>query len=99
MPRLEPTQELFWDGPHNFEPQSDDEDDTRAGTPSPNFRTTPKGGHSATTYNLARNRPPYTADLQWNQIWNLIAPRPYCWATTAIRKGMIHFNLISCVFE
>ncbi|GBN07048.1 hypothetical protein AVEN_150760-1 [Araneus ventricosus] len=27
------TRGLFWDGPLNFEPQSDDEDDTSAGTP------------------------------------------------------------------
>ncbi|GBM17244.1 hypothetical protein AVEN_72953-1, partial [Araneus ventricosus] len=26
------TRGLFWDGPRNFEPQSDDEDDARAGT-------------------------------------------------------------------
>ncbi|GBM35668.1 hypothetical protein AVEN_97871-1 [Araneus ventricosus] len=38
-PCFEPTQELFWDRSHNFELGSDDEDDTRAGTPSPNFHT------------------------------------------------------------
>ncbi|GBM09578.1 hypothetical protein AVEN_29430-1 [Araneus ventricosus] len=41
---FEATRGLFWDGPHNFEPRLDDEGDTRAGTPSPNFRTTPSGG-------------------------------------------------------
>ncbi|GFY35220.1 hypothetical protein TNCV_5045941 [Trichonephila clavipes] len=29
----------FGDGPRNFEPWSSDEDDTRAGTPSPNYHT------------------------------------------------------------
>ncbi|GBM76355.1 hypothetical protein AVEN_36972-1 [Araneus ventricosus] len=39
--RFEATRGLFWDRPPNFEPRSDEEDDTRVGTPSPNFRTTP----------------------------------------------------------
>ncbi|GBN33563.1 hypothetical protein AVEN_218043-1 [Araneus ventricosus] len=38
------TRQLFWDGFRNFEPLSDDEDDTRDGIPSPNFRTKPVGG-------------------------------------------------------
>ncbi|GBM82808.1 hypothetical protein AVEN_20252-1, partial [Araneus ventricosus] len=38
---FEATRALFWDGPRNFEPQSDDKDDTRDHTPSPNFRITP----------------------------------------------------------
>ncbi|GBO29675.1 hypothetical protein AVEN_88859-1 [Araneus ventricosus] len=33
----------FWNGLRNFEPLSDDEGNTRAGIPSPNFRTTPTG--------------------------------------------------------
>ncbi|GBL75999.1 hypothetical protein AVEN_234314-1 [Araneus ventricosus] len=32
-PNFEATRGLFWDRPRNFEPQSDDEDDTCAGTP------------------------------------------------------------------
>ncbi|GBN25484.1 hypothetical protein AVEN_90543-1 [Araneus ventricosus] len=37
------TRGLFCYGPRNFEPQSDDEDDTRASTStSPNFRITPE---------------------------------------------------------
>ncbi|GBM75666.1 hypothetical protein AVEN_45554-1 [Araneus ventricosus] len=39
--------------------------------PSPNFHATPTGGRLATTYDLACNRPPYTADLQWNRVSNL----------------------------
>ncbi|GBM29554.1 hypothetical protein AVEN_206396-1 [Araneus ventricosus] len=54
---LKTTRGLFRDGPRNFEPRSDDEDDTRAGTPSPNFSATPEGGRLATTYDLAGNRP------------------------------------------
>ncbi|GBO00097.1 hypothetical protein AVEN_121750-1 [Araneus ventricosus] len=46
----EATRGLFRDGPRNFEPQSDDEDDTRAGTPSPKFPATSTGGRLATTY-------------------------------------------------
>ncbi|GBM20671.1 hypothetical protein AVEN_230251-1 [Araneus ventricosus] len=53
MSRFEATRGLFRDGPRNFEPRSDDEDDT----PSPNFRATPTGGRLATTYDFACNRP------------------------------------------
>ncbi|GBN15391.1 hypothetical protein AVEN_233920-1 [Araneus ventricosus] len=56
MPRFEATRGLFRDGPRNFEPRSDDEDDTRAGTLSPNFRATPTGGRLASTCDLACNR-------------------------------------------
>ncbi|GBL76517.1 hypothetical protein AVEN_48812-1 [Araneus ventricosus] len=66
--RFEATRGLFWDGPRNFEPRSDDEDDTRAGTPSPNFHATPTGGRLATTRDLAC---PYSADLQWKRVSNL----------------------------
>ncbi|GFT41868.1 hypothetical protein TNCV_1667231 [Trichonephila clavipes] len=34
----------FDDGPRHFEPWSSDVDDTGAGTPSPNYHTTPTGG-------------------------------------------------------
>ncbi|GFX44096.1 hypothetical protein TNCV_4118921 [Trichonephila clavipes] len=37
----------FGDGPRNFEPWSSDVDDTRAGTPSPNYHTTPTEDVSA----------------------------------------------------
>ncbi|GBN14442.1 hypothetical protein AVEN_220680-1, partial [Araneus ventricosus] len=43
--RSEAPRRLFWDGTRNFEPRSDDEDDTSAGTPSSNFRTTPAPIH------------------------------------------------------
>ncbi|GBN32517.1 hypothetical protein AVEN_194315-1, partial [Araneus ventricosus] len=51
------TRGLFRDGPRNFEPRSDDEDDTRASIPSPSFLATPAGGRLTTTYDLACNRP------------------------------------------
>ncbi|GBN56633.1 hypothetical protein AVEN_188362-1 [Araneus ventricosus] len=38
---------LFWDGARKYEPWSDDEDDTRAGTLSPNFRIPATGGRLA----------------------------------------------------
>ncbi|GBN31496.1 hypothetical protein AVEN_144901-1 [Araneus ventricosus] len=41
--RFEATRGMFWYGSRNFEPRSDVEEDTRAVTPSPNCRTTPKG--------------------------------------------------------
>ncbi|GBM65191.1 hypothetical protein AVEN_130588-1 [Araneus ventricosus] len=56
----------FWDGPRHFRPRSNDEDDTSAGTPSPNFGTTPAGGRLAPTYDLM-----YTTDLQYNLVLNM----------------------------
>ncbi|GBM08625.1 hypothetical protein AVEN_52462-1 [Araneus ventricosus] len=44
MSRFEATQGLFWDGPRNFEPLSDDEHDTWTCILSSTFRTTPTGG-------------------------------------------------------
>ncbi|GBM00763.1 hypothetical protein AVEN_150924-1 [Araneus ventricosus] len=41
MSRFEVTRELYRYGTRNFEPWSDDEGDTRAGTFPPDFRTTP----------------------------------------------------------
>ncbi|GBN27730.1 hypothetical protein AVEN_62142-1 [Araneus ventricosus] len=35
MIRFEASQEIFWDGPRNFEPQLDDEEDTSVGTSLP----------------------------------------------------------------
>ncbi|GBL53795.1 hypothetical protein AVEN_107399-1, partial [Araneus ventricosus] len=68
---FEATRGLIGDGSRNFEQRSDGEDDTRAGTPSPNFHATPTGGRLAPTYDLACNRPPTTADLQWNRVSKL----------------------------
>ncbi|GBM06323.1 hypothetical protein AVEN_121369-1 [Araneus ventricosus] len=69
---------LFWDGPLNFEPQPDDEDDTWAGSSSPSFHATPAGGRLATTYDLACNRP-HTRRIFSAigfRIWNPPAPKP-----------------------
>ncbi|GBO34291.1 hypothetical protein AVEN_32896-1 [Araneus ventricosus] len=74
---FEATRGLFWDGPRNFEPWSDDEDDTRAGTPSPNFHTTPTEGCLATTYDLVCNRP-HTRQIFSGigfRTWNPPAPK------------------------
>ncbi|GBN42088.1 hypothetical protein AVEN_25751-1 [Araneus ventricosus] len=65
---IEATRRLFWDGPRHFEPWLDDEDDTRDGTPSPNFHTTPTGGRLGPICDFACNRPTYTEDLQWNRV-------------------------------
>ncbi|GBO18550.1 hypothetical protein AVEN_72040-1 [Araneus ventricosus] len=69
------------DGPRNFELRSDDEDDTRAATPSPNFHATPTGGRLATTYDLTCNRP-HTRRIFSGilyRTWNptILKPRPY----------------------
>ncbi|GBO19991.1 hypothetical protein AVEN_82915-1 [Araneus ventricosus] len=49
---------------------------TPSGTPlSQNFHATPTGGRLTTTYDLVHG-PPYTADLQWNQILRPGALRP-----------------------
>ncbi|GBM83735.1 hypothetical protein AVEN_256561-1 [Araneus ventricosus] len=39
-----------------------------AGTPSPNFRTAPAGGHLASTYDLTCISPAYMVGLQWNRV-------------------------------
>ncbi|GBM61669.1 hypothetical protein AVEN_133455-1 [Araneus ventricosus] len=78
MFRLEATRGLIWNGPRNFEPRSDDEDDTRAGTPSPSFHATPTGGRLTTTYELACNRP-HTRRIFSGigfRTWNPPAPKP-----------------------
>ncbi|GBO15074.1 hypothetical protein AVEN_189380-1 [Araneus ventricosus] len=56
MSRFQATLRLFWDGPRNFEPQSDDEGNTRA---SPNICTTPPRERLAATYDLTWNRSTY----------------------------------------
>ncbi|GFV65770.1 uncharacterized protein TNCV_4154061 [Trichonephila clavipes] len=52
----------FGDGPRNFEPWSSDVDDTLAGTPSPNYHTTPMGGRFSSRQ-IQRASLPYTAGL------------------------------------
>ncbi|GBM10262.1 hypothetical protein AVEN_49985-1 [Araneus ventricosus] len=69
--RFEATPGQFWDGPRNFEPRSDDEDDIRVGTLSSNFHTTPTGGQLAPFVGFSVQQAPYTADLQWNRVSNL----------------------------
>ncbi|GBM13261.1 hypothetical protein AVEN_164340-1 [Araneus ventricosus] len=76
--RFEATQGLFWDGLCNFEPRSDDEDDTRAGTPSTNFHATPIGGRLATKDDLTCNGP-HTRQIFSGigfRTWNPLAPKP-----------------------
>ncbi|GBN96841.1 hypothetical protein AVEN_64763-1 [Araneus ventricosus] len=78
MSHLEAMRGLFWDGPCNFEPQSDDKDDNQAGTPSPNFHATPTGEHLATMDDLTCNRP----HTRWIfsgigfRTWSPLAPKP-----------------------
>ncbi|GBN66470.1 hypothetical protein AVEN_26380-1 [Araneus ventricosus] len=79
--RFEATRGLFWDGLCNFEPRSDDEDDTRAGTPSTNFHATPMGGRLATKDDLACSGP-HTRRIFSGigfRAWSPLAPRlrPY----------------------
>ncbi|GBL81637.1 hypothetical protein AVEN_93428-1 [Araneus ventricosus] len=68
---FEATRGRFWNGPRNFEPRSDDEDDIRAGTPFPNFRTTPTGGHLTPYIRFNEQQAPNMTDLQWNLVSSL----------------------------
>ncbi|GFW97461.1 hypothetical protein TNCV_4991371 [Trichonephila clavipes] len=52
----------FGNGPRNFEPWSNDVNDTCAGTPSPNYHTTPTGGRFSSRQ-IYRASLPYTAGL------------------------------------
>ncbi|GBM99918.1 hypothetical protein AVEN_248275-1 [Araneus ventricosus] len=77
--RFEATRGLFWDGPRNFEPRSDDEDDTyELAPPSPNFHATAAGGRLTTTYDLTCNRPHTRRIFSGIGIrtWNPPAPKP-----------------------
>ncbi|GBN16058.1 hypothetical protein AVEN_197252-1 [Araneus ventricosus] len=76
--RFEATRGLFWEKPPNFKLRTDDTDDTRAGTHSLNFRTTPTRDP---TYNLTCNRPNTRKFFRGMKFrtWNLSSPktRPY----------------------
>ncbi|GBN10021.1 hypothetical protein AVEN_33530-1 [Araneus ventricosus] len=52
--RFEATRGLYWDGPRNFEPRSDD--DSWADTYTLLHRTTPTGGRLPPTHDFACNR-------------------------------------------
>ncbi|GBL89626.1 hypothetical protein AVEN_104592-1 [Araneus ventricosus] len=64
--RLETTRALFWDGPRDFEPRLDDEDDSWS--PFPSFHTAPAGERLTKYVCLECNRLTYTAVLQWNWV-------------------------------
>ncbi|GBM43032.1 hypothetical protein AVEN_215166-1 [Araneus ventricosus] len=51
--RFEATRGLFWGGPRNFEPRSDDEDGVWAGTFLARLPRRTSGGRLATTYDWA----------------------------------------------
>ncbi|GBM69831.1 hypothetical protein AVEN_198538-1 [Araneus ventricosus] len=58
MPRLETSRGIFWSGPRNFEPRSDDEDDTLARTPLSKLPHLTSGRTlGPITYELRCNRP------------------------------------------
>ncbi|GFT17525.1 hypothetical protein TNCV_4807661 [Trichonephila clavipes] len=59
---------VFSDGPLNFESQSSDEDDTRAGIPFPNFQTTPTEYFELDRFNVRQSL--NTVDLQWHESSN-----------------------------
>ncbi|GBL96896.1 hypothetical protein AVEN_182491-1 [Araneus ventricosus] len=66
LPRVRTARRLFWDGPRYFEPRSDDEVDTCAGTAPPSISNAPAGG-SLTPYILfSVQQVQYTTDLLWN---------------------------------
>ncbi|GBM54495.1 hypothetical protein AVEN_189529-1 [Araneus ventricosus] len=68
--RFEATRGLFRDGPRNFEPRSDDEDDTLAGNPFSKFPLHTDRRRLATAYDSVQQAP-YSADLQWNRVSKL----------------------------
>ncbi|GBM85849.1 hypothetical protein AVEN_37495-1 [Araneus ventricosus] len=87
MSIFEATRGLFWNEPRNFEPQTDDVDDTCAATPIPNFRTTSAGGSGSPKYDLKCNRPntrPIFSGIGF-RTWNppVPKPKPYHQATVA----------------
>ncbi|GBN53545.1 hypothetical protein AVEN_253478-1 [Araneus ventricosus] len=57
MSRFEATRGIFWDGLPHFETRSDDEDDTRAGTPLQNSAPHQREDVWPTTYDFTCNRP------------------------------------------
>ncbi|GBL90648.1 hypothetical protein AVEN_219316-1 [Araneus ventricosus] len=65
--RFEATRRLFRDGPRNFEPLSDDEDDAWAGTP---LSKLPRQREGVWLLRMIQQAP-YTADLRWNRVSNL----------------------------
>ncbi|GBM52788.1 hypothetical protein AVEN_34201-1 [Araneus ventricosus] len=77
MIKLGTTRGLFWDGPRDFEPRSDDEDEELA-SPFPNFHATPMGGRLTTTYDLACNRPHTRRIFSGSgfRAWSPPAPQP-----------------------
>ncbi|GBL74851.1 hypothetical protein AVEN_243699-1 [Araneus ventricosus] len=87
---------MFWHGHHFFEPRSNDENDTRTDTASPNFRTTPAGGHLATMDDLECNRP-HTRRIFSGiglRTWNTPAPRPYRFRWHLDLKKQLRFRLL-----
>ncbi|GBM13362.1 hypothetical protein AVEN_81768-1, partial [Araneus ventricosus] len=81
--RSEATRGLFRDGPRNFEPRSDDEDD-----PSSSFRAAPAGGRLAAAYDSARGGP-YTRRIFGGSGFRSCGPLvprsgPYHWANAAL---------------
>ncbi|GBM26981.1 hypothetical protein AVEN_47183-1 [Araneus ventricosus] len=64
--RFEATRGPFWDGHRNLEPLSNHGDDTRAGSPSPNFRTTPAEGRLTPYARFNLQKAQNATNLQWN---------------------------------
>ncbi|GFX85430.1 hypothetical protein TNCV_3716041 [Trichonephila clavipes] len=61
---------VIGDGPCNFEPQSNKEDDISRSL-SPNINSTPMGGLRGSKFNT--HQPRYTMDIQWQ--WRNVHPR------------------------
>ncbi|GBN22333.1 Photoreceptor-specific nuclear receptor [Araneus ventricosus] len=65
------TRGLFRDGPRNFEPRSDDEDDAWAGTPLSKLPRHTNGRAFGHYVGFSVQQAPYTADLRWNRVSGL----------------------------
>ncbi|GFV50079.1 hypothetical protein TNCV_2354641 [Trichonephila clavipes] len=64
---------VFDDGSRNFKPWSSNEDDTLAGTPSPNYLPTPTRGRLSSRH-IKRASFPYMAGLLWH--WSRTRDKP-----------------------
>ncbi|GBM47885.1 hypothetical protein AVEN_75310-1 [Araneus ventricosus] len=71
-----PARGLFRDGPGNFEPRSDDEDDIWVGTPLSKLSRHANGRTFGHYVGFGEQQAPYTADRQWNQVSNYDSPAP-----------------------
>ncbi|GBO37541.1 hypothetical protein AVEN_95329-1 [Araneus ventricosus] len=89
---------MFWGGPRNSEPRSDDEDGAWAIAPSPSFRITPPRGRLALYVWIGGWQAQYRADVQWNRVSNLESSCPRADTLPLVNRGLQSF-LGKLIFE